>query len=136
MISIEATQTCSVVTLTASSSGTVQPALANAPFKNLTIMVVPVADAIAHQVDVLYSNDVVQTNNYAAPSTREVTVHTSVDTVFPANVGTDAAPRGPMLPGIPITVRITNNDAATQSFEVYACFEQISGCQFRRVEQE
>jgi hypothetical protein len=131
-----------VGTVTATTSGSIQPFQSNVPIKNLTIIVKPIEDNSPYQVDVRFFGNLEETHTYATASDEVIAMMTFPNLMFPANVGTNAisahydADRSD-YGGLPILITIANLTAnTTRVFEVYAIFEAFEAASFGVITQE
>ena len=133
-------------TLTTSASGTrgdegvLFPARCNQPFKNLSIVVIPVDDPSPYKVDVWFNDQLVETHDYPDPAGYFVAQIGFPNFVFPANLSLESipvfTPPGLAPPTMDIAVVVTNYAAAEMVFAVYTCFEVFDTPRFGIVQQE
>jgi len=124
----------------ADATGTIVPVRASAPFKNLSISVVPVEAASSYTLSVYHDGELVETHDFTGDS-RKVCHLSYPDVIFPANIGTNAIPKfcndnQKDFYGIPIRVSITNHYPAGATFIVYSNFEEFVVPRFGTVSQE
>jgi hypothetical protein len=128
------------VTVTASGYGTIEPVKSNVPFTNLTIIIKPLDIDSQYKVDVYHFGQLAETHNYPAANDSVIAYMMFPSLIFPANVGTHSIPAffDPSrqdFGGVPVVVQITNHEASTRVFEVYAIMEQFEGCRFGKITQ-
>ena len=121
-------QGVTTVTVGASATASVAPALSNAPFKNLAIIIVPQNSDVNYTVDVYLNGQLSESHTY--PIENNVIAHMYYPTMFPANVGTNAIPKyfadgKKDFTGLPVTVQLENLDSATRVFQIYFVFEEF-----------
>jgi hypothetical protein len=135
-----------VCTLTVGASGgsdsqSVLPVRSNAPFKNLSLSIVPCGDPSPYQVSVYHDGEIVEQHSFPDANGRVVCHMSFPNVIFPANTGTDTIPAyyntsRHYFPGIPVRVTIDNYDSRPKSFYVYACFEAFEPCAFQKLSPE
>ena len=140
MMSPVATQLVGTVTVTASGTVTISPVKSNSPFSDLVLHVKPLETAdVKYDVAVYFDGELEEAHSYPDENDR-VIAKMMFPTVFPANVGTASIPvffttdRSDYT-GDAILVQITNNEAVTRTFEVYAVFKAWDHCRFGIIRQ-
>jgi hypothetical protein len=122
------------------STGTIVPARSCAPFKNLSISIVPLDKASSYFVYVYHDGELVESHDLTTAA--NTVCHMAYPNImFPANVGTNTIPQfyadhRKDYYGIPIRVVITNYKASPATFYVYSNFEEFDHCRFASITQE
>ena len=114
--------------------GTVTPIRSSAPFKNLTLIVVPIDSVTAqYDVDVLFDNEVVESHSYPDAADKVLSFMSFGDVIFPPNINGANVPafyqngRG-ILGAISITLALTNRGSSAQAFRIYSTSEDFDSC--------
>lgn len=113
----------------ANATKTLTVARSSAPFKNLSITVIP-TEASNYTVEVFHFGQLAETHTYSSGDT--IAEMAYPDYIFPANVGTNSKFQeyGISTDGLDITVRLTNNGSALRVFGIVVCFETYENAQF------
>jgi hypothetical protein len=141
MMSPVATQLVGTVTVGTSAAVTINPVLSNSPFSNLAIHVKPFESLdCKYDVAVYIAGELEETHSYPDEDDRVLAKMMFPNLLFPANAGTNAIPKfyNPSredFTGDLIQVQITNNEAITRVFEVYALFLAWDHCRFGVITQ-
>jgi hypothetical protein len=126
---------------TADQTGTIIPARSNAPFKHLSISIVPMESKSAYYAYVYHDGELVESHDFTSGTTRRICHLAYPNIIFPANIGTNAIPKyfadsQVDFYGVPIRVAITNHMDARATFLVYSCFEEFEPPRFSVLHQE
>lgn len=132
------------VTVGASGTGDIQPAMSNTPFTNLTVIIKPMDAAqksCAYTVQVYHFGELAESHTFPTVNDAVVCHMMWPDLMFPANIGTNVTPafydpNRKDFGGIPVLVRIISREATVRVFQVYGIFQQFDSCRFGEIEQE
>jgi len=134
-------QAVGTVTIAASGTAEIYPAKSNAPFTNLGISIIPIETISPYAVTVYHDGEELESHSYPDASDKMVCHMSYPDFIFPANVGTNTVPRFIVpnklqIPGVPISVIITNRSSTQLVFLVYATYMECVGPRFLVINQE
>jgi len=119
------------ITVEASGSHTIHPALSNSPFKNLSITVRPIGvSAAKYDVATQFDGETVETHSYPDATAKIVCNMSYPNKIFPPNLSLKTLPGlRPVthtVNGLGISVVITNTGAVPITFQVYSTFEEYN----------
>jgi len=137
-----AVQLVGTVTVGASGTTSIYPAKSNSPFRNLSIVIVPMEQDSPYDVAVYHNGEIEESHSYPDAASRVICEMSFTSFLFPANVGTNAIPKffdsnRSNYPGLGIRVALVNRAAVQRSYYVYAIFEEFGDhCRFGKITQE
>jgi len=134
-------QAVGTVTVTASGTAEIFPAKSNAPFTDLAISIIPIETVSPYMVTVYHDGEVLETHNYPDVADKVVCHMAYPRFIFPANVGTNTIPKFIVpnklnIPGVPISVVITNLSSTPLVFLVYSTYAECVAPRFVVLNQE
>jgi hypothetical protein len=134
-------QAVGTVTVSASGSVDIYPARSNAPFKDLSISIVPIETISPYDVTVYNNGEELEAHSYPDEDNKMICYMSYPHLIFPANIGTETItkffdPDKLNFPGISIGVTIRSRSSTTLVFLVYATYMECVGPRFLVINQE
>jgi len=120
------------VTVGASGTTTVRPALSNSPFRNLSITCRPIGASsnVRYTVSVLFDDETVEQHTFPDASNRIICHMAYPNKIFPPNISLGSLPGlRPVMHtahGLGIKLSIQNQEASPVTFQIYSTFEEYN----------